>query len=167
MTDTSQTSQTKTALLYPGSGISDMVATAWIELGFGLEDAKLAVTGAPFVLPCGLACRLMPDPGAPEQALRPEIGLALVLDDLERADVAKLLNLQTVMNVTMGWYIGTSQELGMLFLTPLVAPVDAAELVHSLSSGGALGLSVLQMLAGQTQEQQVPTAAPPSPQSPP
>ncbi len=123
-----------------------LLASVCVELGFTPEDAALIDAGEQFVSPSGLVCRLKKDELEPHGALRPELELPLLLDDLESPQLALLLDLQTVFISTMGWTVSADPEQGQLFLSALVASTTAPKVVDDLVSGSVLALSALQML---------------------
>jgi hypothetical protein len=124
----------------------DLLGTVCARLGLTPEDAASIDAGQYFVSPSGLACRLRKDELEPQSALRAELELPLLLEDLEPPQLAALLDIQTVLVSTMGWAISADPELGQLRLSPLLASTLASTVVDDLSSGSVLVLSVLQML---------------------
>jgi len=124
----------------------DLLAAVCRRLGFTPEDATLIDAGQYFMSHSGLVCRLKKDELEPHGAMRPELELPLLLDDLQSPQLAALLDLQTVLLSTMGWALSADPELGQLCLSPLLASKTAASVVDDLASGSVLALSALQLL---------------------
>ena len=130
----------------------DLLVAVCGRLGFTPDDAALIDAGQYFMSPSGLVCRLKRDELEPQSALRSELELPLLLEDLEPRQLAALLDLQTVLVSTTGWALSADPELGQLCLSPLLASTTASKVVDDLSSGSVLALSALQMLISGTAE---------------
>jgi len=97
--------------------------------------------------PADLLCRLQLGGDVEVTQVRPEVLLPIEARELSPGGVERLLLMQRALMLEIGWWLGLSSE-GRLQISPLAWIDDAADAVHALDLGQALGLQAVRVLRG-------------------